>query len=568
VSSRARWAALIAVALICFVGERALVQASAGHLLLPLDPAEYEYVEAIAPFAGASTARLATDPTCRLAFVRACSRVPDVEVHGSAGLVAGPLLHTLTSGLGLPPSTWTLRAAGLLLSGLCLLLWLVCFARSGLPQGTAAAFAALFVFAPVAFTKLNLVLWGTHEVATLAHAALLCAAMPLVLGAPARRGLGLALLAAVGAPLAFLNLSLLLPWGLLVAWVALRGAGVERTHLAAGASLVGMLAVAWVGWRLLGDTDLARAVGHEPRLGGNGKLASIAGGAWSGPTDWAQAPFLRSAPVLLPLACAAHTLWTAWTRRMDVEAPAQRFTRFLASYFVAALGAMLLLPFSFEAVGDTVRFVDRYYAHLYPVGFGVIATWAWGGARPRRAILVLVAVLWIPAHLALLDPASVGTGLHTDTLPVYRVDSERPRQQVTEDCGPTASEAGRSRCSWALGYSLLARYQGSSRAWLAPRDVGPSVAPGDVVRHYLEQARERLPALDDAAAAQGVGCALRVLFPPARREFADAGLTALGPTRAAGEEGYTACAEGPPEVWALPRPPCGPDGAPCECLAD
>ncbi len=448
-----------------------------------------------------------------------------------------------------------------------LFLWAARPRRRGL---VSALFAAQFIASPLLFTKLNLSLWGTHDAVVLLHAALLVGCAGLLVGRLGSIGgaAGLLVLGSLGAGLVFLNLSLLMPWAFVMGWVAFRTGAVRSLGIGRAAApapivaavglVLGLLSFI-VCWRALNDLDLARAIGHEWVPSSNQKLRAVSAfGDWVGPTRWLRAEFLRRPEVLVPAVCAAHLLIA---RLRDVGMSWSRHDLlglFVSGYFLSALLGSAALPFAYGDLGGTVIFIPRYYSHLYPVSFAVVGLWAVGGRRWRRwLVLALVLVLYVPGHVALIDVPSMRAVRHYDGLPQYKMGPDwRGTGAATEvDCrSPSLLEGDqRRRCSWLMGFALLDRYQGAAQAWTPPRDLGQATDPASQVRAHREDIDHRYPelALVDEGFARGVGCALRLLFPPPRGSFVGPAFQELGSAQAAWIiEGYEGCADGQPSTSA------------------
>jgi len=538
--------ALVCVAgLLLFVVDRALILGSSTHLLFDLNDAEYGFLRAALPFEGMSVMEVWSDPDLRRRFLHGCRTVGN-QVHGSLA-ITGTLFLGLLDLPGVVPSTLLMKVLALATACVALLSWMIALAR-GLPgRAIPLAFALLYTLCPLVLLKLGLLLWGTHEVVLALQGLLLAATAPWIARA-ARTGRGRLLRAGLlgvgGAVLVLGNYAMLLAVGMVTGWLVLR-ALLTRRGLPWAPLMIAAFGAAFVGTlQLILGSDVLAGMGFPPRidpghfllLAGKGgdpflfESARSAGGssllgelsAWSEEIRRSALPMMPSArygrhaealELTVRAGCGVLSvlglLAFGWARlRGNTRGWAQPMTAFLALYLLVGWLGISLISIRFGLTpGGVAGFQPRYFAQLYPVALALLATLA---AAPRLVgAPALLGVLWLGAfdNAQLIDLDNRGALLRYDGVAVWL---QRHGDRIPEDA-PLASTSDAYRDGYAV---ITAHQHGSYWRWTWPAELA---RPAFITP--LRRATAAAP--DDPDYWRGVGAALGVLIPPARKVLFD-----------------------------------------------
>ena len=529
-----------------YATDRWLIAASAGHLLFHTNPAEYALCEALLPFLDQPLLRSLLDSQVRTDLFSSITNSVDF-IHGTL-VLAGLTLMAAVQWFDAELGTWTMRMLSLAVSSTALALWLVVLLRWTRSVGVAIRFALLYTLAPHVFVLIGLVYWGTHEWVCLLHAALLAVLGPFLF-AETRPAVtvAVALLAGALTALATLcNFSLLLPAGYLTAYLALtKMLDHRRIHGTKAAAIFALVLVcsvsvaffvAYTATYLLFDlTEL----GFEARPDRNSFLEQVFHQplSWANPAGWSGRVltwgmlFLPSLQAIgswrlvefgvrgLILLAALTLCWRALPGRSD-EQPnrmrgseaaaigARRSGLFLASYLILGWLAISLLPFAQVNWGDrNVPLSLRYYSHLYPVAFAVLAIWSMSGRRVlRTSLLVAILALGASENLRMMDPGNVGAHRRFDAVCLYLT---KPGSDL-----PALVRFDRASPSFLAGYAYLFQFQDKGYwTFLTPHEVPERSHPQNVYAFVDAHVRT---AEDTTEFMRGLGFALSVLSPPRR----------------------------------------------------
>lgn len=566
---RARWRAGAWIGLILgaiaalWLNRWAILDANL-HLLFDLNQAEYGFFSAIQPWLDTPVLELVSDPRSRARFFHDCRGVGN-QVHGTLGL-AGLALLALVQWFGAPLSTMTLKGMALAQSSAALTFWLVAFARSGVGLRVGLAFAGLFVLAPVVPLKLGMLYWGTHD--TILMLAALWSSVVLPWIARPRPGLArLGVAGAVGGLLCLCNYALLMPVLGGLGWLVLESGRAARRRqglwvLAGGLVAMGCMwlsvqQVLGTGW--LDGLGYPRGLRTDHFLLLSGKQGqpflhrtAALWDQWATWRDvvWPQA--MRWAPGaeygryaqdaeqavrvgLVVAGLVALGRWLVWPKSL---APRHRLAAFLGTYLMAAWVGTGVLSLDFGLARGVVTGIQpRYYAHLYPVAFGVLAVWVAGrGALIRGAVLGWVLWLGLWENQRLQDGVDKDVIARYDGARAFFVGETRRVPDVSRM--PLADQSD----AFIAGLSVIESLQHSRYwQWHRARDLAGAQIILQRFRHHLSAQRGGVP--DDPEFWQGVGYALRVALPPSR---ARADVASFFPEHGeAVRQGY----ELPPLVW-------------------
>ena len=541
-----------AVILVCvsmYAADRWLIAASAGHLLFHANPAEYALCEAILPFMDQPLLGVLSDTRTRSDLFAAVINSVDFP-HGTLVLAALALMATVQwfdTELG----TWTMRMLSLTWSTATLALWIGLLLHWTRSTGIAIRFALLYTLAPHVFVLVGLVYWGTHEWVCLLHAALLVMMSPF-LGSEMRPAGAAAVAILAGATAAMMtvcNFSLLLPAGYVAAYFTVTTVFAHRRqHGPRSAALLGLglvvsaTAAFFVAYAVtLRLFDLPH-LGYEARFDRNVFLESVFHEPlnWASPAAWSARVlswgllFLPSLKVdgnwrlveyavrALLLVAAAMICWqsirgdvggrsTAARKDASVIAAKQRKAGlFLASYLIVGWVAVGMLPFVQVNWGDQhVPLSLRYYSHLYPCAFAVLAIWSVWGRRFLRTLL-LGAIVFIGAseNFRLMDLGNTRAHRRYDAVALYltrpHADLDLPRYVRFDQASP----------SFLAGYAYLLGFQDKGYwTFLTPSDV--QQRPHQLFAFIDSNIGN---ASDHAEFLRGTGFALSVLTPPSRMD--------------------------------------------------
>ena len=181
---------------------------------------------------------------------------------------------------------------------------------------------------------------------------------------------------------------------------------------------------------------------------------------------------------------------------------------YLSVYMIVAFLTITYLSLTTGLTQDAVEGIrPRYYAHLYPVAFAVLACWTC--TRPHWLRLwPLAAVLWfgIQDHQQL-------RGDHDEVL--NRYDGARAWMQSKNDPEPAGERIGYGAASadFVSGTRILERYQ-SHNYW---QWIWPAEMTGPV---HLNRLRNQIETHGSPSSTDwwtGVGYAYAILIPEARR---------------------------------------------------
>ncbi len=514
--------------------DRLLVLGGSGHLLFDLNQAEQGFIRALSPWLDAPLHEILADPPRRARFLRDSQSVGN-QAHGTLALAMAAL--QVCARLGVPLGTLTLRVLALLGSLLSLALWLRVLGRNS-RGGWASilSFGALFLVAPPVMLKLGLVHWGTHEWVSLLFSGLIAAVAP-GLQRPARRGLQLARIAAVGAVCAALlvaNGSLLMPGLAVLCWLSL-GLGAQRADPLPWRLLGPILGLVLGGLALFATLGALRSTGWLAGLGqpdglwGEPLLVGKRGrpflmpeglswrevGLWGpvfakramplvpGPLYGHHAatlePLVRAGVGLLGLGLGLRGLW----RRRGLAG-------FLGLYLVGGWLAVTLLGQTHGLDPGIVGGIQpRYYAHLYPVALALLALWAGRSWLGRLSVGAVLFLAW-PDHRALwdLDQPWICGRLR------WAADAHRLWLQEHSDRSPPTD---RLRLGWASpaflqGMGLVEVWQFTDYwRWHRPQSIGRRDLDKTVARFAEDK-----DWVDDPDGWRGLGRALGCLVPPGR----------------------------------------------------
>jgi|GEM_PF-6121817 len=552
---RTRGAGLILALVAVFLVDRLAVLASSGHLFTDVNPAEYGFLSVVSDFGGRPVTHQLTDPRARADLLHAFRLVGN-QMHGTLGALGVAMLavvqHTdVVLGTGL------LRAFGLGQATLTVLLWLVGLWRATRSRGVLVGFTLLAILGPPVWTGLNLLCWGTHETVGLVQAAVVCVALPWMAHPVGPRG---QLLRAVGLGVAagvatLLNPALALPAVSATAGVA--GAGWlhkpswRRFGWAVGsllvAGLVGLGTLQWVlatGWldglgypRGLPVDKLTGLIGKD-----GGPLLHRRTASASEVTRWAaeaRAQAFLQAPTS---AYGVHARVAEWVARLGTLGvgvvavsmgllrgrpdgrPFRRTAGWVGLHLVLGFVATLVLTrhTSLDPSVPTGA-PPRYFAHLYPFGFAVLALVA-GTSRVSvgrfAAMGVAVWVAWVGLfeHARWLDPVRLDPteariALQYDGAAAWFTD--RPRSTPSADRRPFPDHSDDFR----RGYAVISGLQSARYwSWTRPRTVARS--PDHVAEAFVRSLRPSADISDPRAYWLGVGAALRVAVPRSRMPHA------------------------------------------------
>jgi hypothetical protein len=450
------------------------------HLLFDLNDAEYGFFRVAQQFESTALWQVLTDTGTRMQFLHECKTVGN-QVHGTLGLAGLELLVAMKL-FGADYSTMTLKTLALFNSSLALIFWMVALGRGLRSLWVPVAFAALFTLSGPIFTKLTLLFWGTHELVFMLHGLMICLLAGWIsqpTGAPG----SLARLFAVGVLAALLtlcNYSLLMPGLFAIGWLSMAG-GVHswrRTRSPAHLLLIPLLGgVALAGFFLTQSVVLSSMVleglgypgqinwQHPFGLSGKGGQSFLFdfGGDWRDPQVW-QSEVKPSALTMVPSTppgapgvgaepwvrwsffaaaglCSLRGLWE-WTRgwmgpSRSVHKPlsGQPLSVFLSVYLMAGFLGITWLSLTKGLTTDSIEGIrPRYYAHLYPVAFAVLACWCC--TRPRWIRLI---PLGLVLSFGLRDQQQL---MGEDSQSIHRYDGVRAWLMSKGDAKPAKNRRG------------------------------------------------------------------------------------------------------------------------------
>jgi len=513
--ARRPWLLLgLAALLLLFVADRWALAATHAHLLFHADRAEYAYYGAFAYDLDRSTLSLLTEADGRHRLLTRSAAVGDMGLHGTT-TIAGLLVHFALAELGADVSTWTLKRLAIAVSTATLALWLLLLARAWRAPGPVLVFGLLFVFAPLPLVKLNLLLWGTHEVVLLLHALALVGVAALLARPPRprRAAVEAAVFGAAAALLFALNFSLLLFLAFAGAWLAVRaGRSADRRRLAVGLGVAATgLAAFALAWAALTSIGELHDLGYRAWPLANPRVGEVTGG-WYGPLAWARG-VLPVAPGLVPgLVCAVWLLVEA--RRTEARGAAGHpLTLLLAGYLLFGWVMVASLPMGWLVGDGPPVFQHRFAAHLYPVALAVVA--AWCASRRRRgagvAALALLLVVGLAGQLRATDSASVEVLARWDGAALYC-------ELRGEDCRDIPRERFRmgGASPWFLrGLALLTRFQKLEQLdWIDRGRLEETPIEAQVASWIEETWQPGTVPPARREFLRGIGYALRLLYPP------------------------------------------------------
>ena len=521
-----------------FIADRWAIASTHAHLLFHQDRAEYAFFGAFAYDLDRSTSSLLTEADGRHRLLTRSAAVGDMGLHGTTTL-AGLAVHFALTGLDAEVSTWTLKKLAIAVSATTLLLWLLLLARVWRAPAAVLAFGLLFVFAPLPLVKLNLLLWGTHEMVLLLQVvALIGVAILLAQPNHIGRAMGLSAVFGAGSAVLFgLNFSLLLPLAFFGAWLAVRAAVHARNWVLIWITgLFALLAFqgAWVAiasFGELGDVGFERFALENPRVW-------EIFGAWYGPRDWIRDVVPTTWELLPGMALAVWLLVESWTRRGSPPDPGRHpLTLLLAGYLLFGWFAVASLPMAWLTGDGLPAFQHRFAVHLYPVALAVTA--AWCAARRRRWLGGVVLAVFVAGGMAgqlkATDSAHGEVRSRYDAAALYC-------ELRGEDCRDIPRDRFRlgGASPWFLrGMALLTRFQRLEQLDWVDRGRLTEAPIEAQVAGWIEETWE--PGTAPPARREfvrGIGYALRLLFPPDEVDALEPVWLALGPEADEAKRGY------------------------------
>jgi len=536
-SSRLRVFILPAL-VVLFVATRLGMVHTTGHLLFHIDAGEYGIFKGLRLYLDTPSWEVLADREQRFRFALAMAQVADGGLHTTL-VLAGFLAHIAVVEWGWPLGTITIRHLAVIVSTTAFLVWTLRLHRS-LGDGGRLAWRVglLWLAAPPMFMKLSVLYWGTHEMVILLYALFIGALGGWVGNArgPVLSFLRATLIGSLGAVAMAANTSLILPcafFGLWLSGESVWGAAKSRGWKTATLTFVGMATGGVVSfgttWWLLCKIEVLATLGLTSDVFSNDKLNHLEGSAsFMGPEHWWMS--LQTCSNLWPLmAAAACVLFVSWRRRGSEDPallPPHAFVQFCATYLFVGWFAISCLPFAY-GVPATV-FIERYTAHLYPVGFVAFAWVAMDllprvrGVRLGNLLLVAWLVVYLPGQFVMIDLGNLEAGRRYDGVRVF----------FTTFGGDTASESppndrlrfGDKSESFIRGLGLIQSYQRITYwGWKTPGEAakfdhagGLWHLPGE--RNYDLEAED----FDRADYFRGAGFAYRLVFPPSRKGELDA----------------------------------------------
>ena len=529
-------AATLPLLVVLFVASRLAIVHSTGHLFFHIDAAEYGIFRGLRLYLDTPFLDLVFDREQRFRFALGMAGVADGGLHASL-VISGLLAHLAVVEWDLPLSTITLRHLAIAVSTSGLVIWLLRL-RASLDDGGAIArrVGLLWLLAPTMFLKMSVLYWGTHEMVTVLFA-LFIGLFGGWIGRPADWGLSVVragVVGASGAAAMAANTSLILPvafFGLWIAGEAAWAAYREGSRGGAVGLLIGMGGTgisAFLGtWFRLCEVEALATIGLTPNIFANDKLNHLDGASsLMGPEHWLLS--LRTCVTLWPMmAVAAWVLVLAWRRRSraatTLGSGPPSFVVFSAAYLLVCWFAISSLPFAYSVPPDV--FIERYTAHLYPVGF-VLLAWAslqasfrLGRLRTGDVALALWLLLLVGTPLSMIDLGNLEAGRRFDGVRIY----------FTTFGGDTASEAppadsmrfGMASDSFVRGMAVLRVYQKVTYwGWRTPGEVA-GMDHGSALKHLPGDLSYDLsaPDFDRADYFRGAGYAFRLVLPPGREQF-------------------------------------------------
>jgi len=523
---------------VLFVATRLGIVHSTGHLFFHIDAAEYGIFRGLRLYLDTPFLDLVLDREQRFRFALGMAGVADGGLHASL-ILSGLLVHLAVVEWDLPMSTLTLRHLAIGVSTTGLVVWLLRL-RASLGDGGAIArrVALLWLLAPVMFLKMSVLYWGTHEMVVVLYA-LFIGLFGGWIGRPGGllwSGVRAAVVGGAGSVAMAANTSLILPVAFFGLWIAAEAVYTAIRNRRRGAALVLFFGMGLAGvgsffavWQRLCQVEALATIGLTPNIFANDKLNHIEGTAsLMGPEHWFMS--LRTCVTLWPMmAVAVWVLVAAWRRRrpgqggIDLGPSPHPFVVFSATYLLVCWFAISCLPFAYSVPPNL--FIERYTAHLYPVGFVLLA---WGSiALPFRlgrlrlgtVALGLWLLLFLPTPLSMIDLGNLDAGRRFDGVRIY----------FTTFGGDTASEAppakwtrfGQASDSFVRGMAVLRVYQKVTYwGWRTPSEVAGMDHAG-ALKHLPGDFSYDMTAedFDRADYFRGAGYGFRLVLPKGREQF-------------------------------------------------
>ena len=558
-----------------FCLDRIWVLASAGHLFTDVNPAEYGFLSVLADFGGRPVSEQLSDPRARGDLLHAFRLVGN-QMHGTLGAL-GVVMLTASEQTGAVLGTPFLRAFGLGQATLTVVLWLVGLWRASRSVWAVVGFTVLAVLGPPVWLGLNLLCWGTHETVGLLQAALVCLALPWMAHPAAGRQQGLrvgalGLLAGVGT---LLNPAVALPavsvtLGVAVApWV--RRPTARRLVWALATSSAALALGVWLintvlATGVLDGLGYPRGLPLERLTGLIGKNGGpLLHTRTAQPEELARWAAEARARAFLQAPTAAYGVYATLAEqvaRVGILAVGglaltvavggigarvrshRRATAWLGLHLLVGMAATLVLT-RHTSLDPTVPTgaPPRYFAHLYPFGFAVLAMLSAQRGVPVRRLLAVAVAGWVgwvggfeharSVDRARLSPEEASIALRYDGAAAWF--SDRPQSMPAPERRPFPGQSDDFR----RGYAAITGLQ-NARYWDWIRPVDLARSPDQAANAFARALRPSGEVTDPEAYWKGVGAALRVAVPRSRMPHAATFWRSQGRWATAIREGYDA----------------------------
>ena len=525
-----------------YICNRWLIVQTNVHLLFDNNPAELGFFRLANQTGWIGFGEL-LDAETRFQFCKESRSVGDQQ-HGTLGLAALLLGWSILFG-GLEASTLTLKKLSIGISAVGLLGWcvlLVCLCHKSQRTKVLIIFAVLYIFSPPVFLKLSMLYWGTHDLVIVGCAFLFVLYLPRKISLDSNVSVmkEACLFGMIGGCFLILNYAFLMPLTALLIWnsctrlpsVATELEKYIRMMLFLGSTiLVFLMTVTLIfhtGW--FECMEFPHAINWEYFLGLSGKdgtafFTRTSNDIWD-ISHWKQVwfqgflfwdvawifwddvtPFSRDYHLggWIEIVIFSIVIWVLWENvKMNQKTKSNSAAVFFTLYILIAWLGIGVLQINYTITDEPTEISARYYTHLYPVSFAVIAIWGASGRWHMRMLFLLV----------LLIPAIKTNNQHIDwsNPEAYRrYDGIRLYFFKRDEQAPYNAPMSWASNNFIRGYSLIEEYQSTSYwTYWHPKDL-KDMDHLLITQSFLSNHKDVDKTSDFW---MGFGYALRILHPP------------------------------------------------------